>query len=202
VRFDSSGNATFDAWTGSDLQYGAEDQWLGVQTFGQDSKRGLGAQHQSKYPGNGTALISVFAALPIVWPNSIWMMPQQAGTAAAEPDLQLLGKSDCEDPTGRHIEYWLTTPAGALSTDPYVVFEHQTVHSLAPPSGVSPLDYSGQQDKFTDDISPGTNTTPITSTQTFTFGIANQRMYDVRRILRTLSSSTVPGLWLEALAGG
>ena len=126
-------------------------------------------------------------------------MPQQAATSAAEPAFTLRGISDCEGPTGRTIEYWLVaTQGGALVPDPYVVFEHQTDPTVAPPNGVSPvdskgqLDYSGQKDKFDDDLTPNADPNSHVSTQTFNFGLQGQRLFPVRRIDRTLANSHVP----------
>lgn len=113
------------------------------------------------------------------------------GTSAAEPNLSLRGMSDCEDFAGRHIEYWLVKPTNALEDQPYVVFEHQTDHSLAPPNGVSPLDYKGVTNKFDDLLRTGVDGTTHVSDQTFTFGLPGQRLFDVKRIRRHLANSDV-----------
>jgi hypothetical protein len=123
----------------------------------------------------GSSSINVISDGPVPWADSAWLTPQQSGTSAAEPAFTLRGESDCEDPTGRHIEYWLVnTQGGALVTDPYVVFEHQTDHSVAPPDGVSPLDYTGVKDKFEDWLSPLADSKTHISTQTFNFGLQGQ----------------------------
>lgn len=174
IWFDPTGATTTDTWSASSVQYG-ENEWLGFS----------GAASASS--------ITVFSDAPVLWADSVWLMPQQAGTSASEPPFTLRGVSDCEGPTGRSIEYWLVaTQGGALVTQPYIVFEQQTDHTLAPPNGVSPLNYSGEQDKFDDSLSPNADPNPHTSTQTFNFGMAGQRLYPVRRIDRTLANSHVP----------
>jgi|HubBroStandDraft_6_1064221.scaffolds.fasta_scaffold302948_2 hypothetical protein len=62
----------------------------------------------------------------------------------------------------------------------------------APSSYLLPAIKAGppaEQDKFTDTITPYTNSSTITSTQTFNFGIQGQRLYPVRRIDRSLANS-------------
>jgi len=168
--FDSAGAATPDTWSASSIQY-ADNEWLGVST-------------------SGGGVLTAVSDASVLWADSVWLMPQQAGTSATEPAFTLRGESDCEDPTGRHIEYWLVnTQGGALVTDPYVVFENQTDTSLAKPNGVSPLNYSGQKDKFDDWLNPFADSNPHKSTQTFNFGLAGQRLYPVKRIDRMLASS-------------
>jgi hypothetical protein len=172
--FNSAGAATMDTWNASHVQY-ADNQWFGLLTSA------------------GTTSLAAISDAPVLWANSGWLMPQQAGTSAAEPAFTLMGRTDCEDPTGRHIDYWLVNTQGhSLVTDPYVVFEHQTDHSLAKPNGVSPLDYLGQKDKFTDWLSPLADSNSHVSTQTFNFGLAGQRLYPVRRIDRMLANSYAP----------
>jgi hypothetical protein len=172
LRFDSTGGATADGWSASsNLQYFVGD-WYG-------------------FPASGSSAMAFFGA-PVLWADSVWLTPKQGGTSAAEPDLKLLGQSDCENMSGRDIEYWLVKPDGALETQPYVVFEKQTDHSVASPNGVSPLDYSGEKDKFFDNLRPGAAGESHDSIQTFNFGLQGQRLYQVRRIERKLVNAKVP----------
>ncbi|MGA7218663.1 MAG: hypothetical protein WBX38_10135 [Candidatus Sulfotelmatobacter sp.] len=180
--FDPIGTLTTDTWSATSIQY-ADNEWLALSNSVAASAR-FSAQSSSGYP-------TAISDTPVPWADSPWLMPQQGGTAASEPAFTLEGQSDCESPTGRDIEYWLVNTQGrALVTAPYIVFEQQTDHTLAPPNGVSPLNYSGQQDKFSDEISAGTNTTPHYSTQTFNFGQQGQRLYPVRRIDRMVVNSS------------
>jgi hypothetical protein len=201
VRLDSTGAATTDTWSASGVQYG-DVGWLGFSTpMGSslvNAKTSTPGARQLDLQGSGSSP-AVFSAAPVPWADSVWLMPQQAATSAAEPAFTLRGISDCEGPTGRTIEYWLVaTQGGALVTDPYVVFEHQTDPTVAPPNGVSPvdskgqLDYSGQKDKFDDDLTPNADPNSHVSTQTFNFGLQGQRLFPVRRIDRTLANSHVP----------
>jgi hypothetical protein len=93
--------------------------------------------------------------------------------------------------SGRAIEYWLAKPTNALADKPYVVFEKQTDHTVAP-DGVSPLDYSGETNKFNDSLRPGAGGESHDSVQTFNFGLPAERLYHVRRIERRLANSKVP----------
>lgn len=190
--FDPTGAVTPDTWSASSIQY-ADDEWLALSTSmasGDDKRRTSGLGGSRPLDGQA-ATITAITDSPVQWADSVWLMPQQAGTSGAEPAFTLEGQSDCESPTGRDIEYWLVNTQGrALVTAPYIVFEQQTDHTLAPPNGVSPLNYSGQQDKFSDGISPGTNPTTHYSTQTFNFGQQGQRLYPVRRIDRMVVNSS------------
>lgn len=79
----------------------------------------------------------------------------------------------------------------------YTVFEHQTVPWLAAgyADGVTPRLYctdpnpDSNCNEFDDRLYPGTITEPVTSTQTFSYGLKAQRQYWVRRILRKMSST-------------
>jgi hypothetical protein len=181
ARLDSSGTATYDTWTGTDIQYAYGNMWI---------SRG----------SNDLVFVPGF-----LWADAIWAALLGVGNRGSDPNLVLFGQTDCTLTT-RVVEYWLQRSWRSFPLDakgqqiPYTVFEHHTQHVLAPPDGISPLEYvtdpgsKEEMNKFLDEIRPGIGQVIPPSTQTFTYGLKGQQQYRVRRIKR----KTGPSTWVDS----
>ncbi|MBZ5672521.1 MAG: hypothetical protein LAO04_22705 [Acidobacteriia bacterium] len=172
VRIDSNGQPSTDSWSGENVSYLVVGDWL-----------------------TGSTSLAAPAADPVELAEATWIDPAGGGNNSSDPGLKLIGSTDCTI-TDRQVQYFLRNSNRAVPRDannnviPYTVFEHQTVHSLAPPDGVTPHQYATDpnsgvpENEFDDAIYPGTGTVPLYSTQTFTYGLKGQRQYRVKRIER------------------
>ena len=204
VRLDSNGNPKYDTWgtLGGSAAYG-------VLSNSSYSSNGLWVGTTGDPVISGIIGDDLLVALsPWGWGSGEGGAGgDEQGQAGADPALKLVGVSDCVTSAGspaqfdRYPSYKLETGKNQAPSVNYTVFEVLSPHKqLAQcldkkgnPTGSSPCNYASSSNgipynRFDDHLFVPAQTAAFSNNQSFQYGVAGQRLWDVRRIERTAQS--------------